>query len=84
MCGIIGQRIAQLADVIGSELRHPTPDAQRVELLKLQQAELRRLRDTVKPNNASAIARHIAHFGRIVREHDDGQADVTAQHLPDC
>ncbi len=38
MCGIIDLRIDQLADAIGSELRHPTPDAQRVELLELQQA----------------------------------------------
>lgn len=74
MCGIIGQRIAQLAEAINDELRRPAPDAQCIELLELQQAELRRLRDEVKPDDARAIARHIAHFGRIVREHNDGPA----------
>ncbi|CAM2198075.1 protein of unknown function [Paraburkholderia kururiensis] len=73
MCGIIGQRIAQLAEAINDELRRPAPDAQCIELLELQQAELRRLRDEVKPEDARAIARHIAHFGPIVRGHGDGQ-----------
>lgn len=77
MCGIIGQRIAQLAEAINDELRRPAPDVQRVELLELQQAELRRLRDEVKPDDARAIARHIAHFGPIVRGHNDGRTGAT-------
>ncbi|MEX3633846.1 hypothetical protein [Paraburkholderia sp. BR14320] len=77
MCGIIGQRIAQLAAAINDELHRPAPDAQRVELLEFQQTELCRLRDEVRPDDARTIARHIAHFGRIVREHDDGRTGAT-------
>jgi hypothetical protein len=77
MCSIIGQRVAQLATAVHDELRRPVPDTQRVEVLELQQAGLRRLRDTVRPNDARAIARHLTHFGKIVREHDDGQATST-------
>ncbi|WP_429455634.1 hypothetical protein [Paraburkholderia sp. JPY465] len=71
MCGVIGQRIALLAAAIHGELHRPAPDAQRVELLELQQARLRRIRDEVRPDDARAIARHIAHFGRIGRGNDD-------------
>ncbi|MDN7639245.1 hypothetical protein [Burkholderia cepacia] len=77
MCSIFGQRIAQLAASISDELRQPTPDAQRVELLELQQAELRRLRDEVQSDDVRAIARHVAHFGRIVREHNGEPARET-------
>ncbi|WLE58855.1 hypothetical protein GIY62_17370 [Burkholderia plantarii] len=69
MCGIIGQRIAQLATAIDEEWHRPAPDALHLETLELQQTRLRRLRDEIRPCDAFAIARHTAHFGRVVREH---------------
>jgi hypothetical protein len=54
MCAITGRRLAQPAHAIHGELHRLTPDALRVELLDLQQAELRRLRDEVKPDDARA------------------------------
>ncbi|WP_246797478.1 hypothetical protein [Burkholderia perseverans] len=38
-------------------------------MLESQQTRLRHLRDEVSPSDARAIARHTAHFGRVVREH---------------
>lgn len=77
MCSIFSQRIAQLAASISDELQQPAPDTQRVELLELQQTELRRLRDEVQSDDARAIARYIAHFGQIVREHDGEPARMS-------
>ncbi|WLE58837.1 hypothetical protein GIY62_17270 [Burkholderia plantarii] len=69
MCGIIGQRIAQLATAIDEELHRSALDALRPETLELQQTRLCRLRDEIRPSDARAIARHTAYFGRVVREH---------------
>ncbi|WP_171907308.1 hypothetical protein, partial [Burkholderia plantarii] len=61
--------IAQLATAIDEELHRSALDALRPETLELQQTRLRRLRDEIRPSDARAIARHTAHFGRVVREH---------------
>ncbi|WP_199545385.1 hypothetical protein [Paraburkholderia kururiensis] len=76
MCSIIAKRIAQLSASIHDELRRGIPDTQRIELLQLQCAELHRIRDTVEVDDARTIARHVAHFGRVVREHGDSPDSV--------
>ncbi|MGF6805648.1 hypothetical protein OKW30_000774 [Paraburkholderia sp. Clong3] len=66
MCSVIDRRIAQFATAIHDELHRPVPDTQRIELLELQQAELRCPLDATGPNDRRAIERHVAHFGSTV------------------